>query len=171
MFQSFILAQRPSHIIDCTAIILGMVQDKEKKASRWIDTSASTTCCQSSHPVFFPHHSPKMLVSSLNFLMQFTSLAQHFQQTPCFSRYLTAFIIWNVDNHFCSSLRSARASLHPLLTPFTQLHGWWHLLAGYATYLHILSCQRHREEFLGRPYVLENTWLGMRIRRAKSKLR
>ena len=34
--------------------------------------------------------------------------------------------------------RSLRSALPPVLRPFTQLHAWWHIFAGYATYIHIL---------------------------------
>jgi len=63
-------------------------------------------------------------------------------------RYLLGFALWNVDIAFCSSLRRFRSSLSPgtaaFLGPITQLHGWWHILAGYATYLQILSVAHHR---------------------------
>lgn len=60
-------------------------------------------------------------------------------------RYLGGFIVWNIDNFFCSSLRGLRESNMPSgLKPLTQLHGWWHVLAGYATYMHILHCIFYR---------------------------
>jgi len=51
--------------------------------------------------------------------------------------FLVAFIMWNLDNHFCSSLQTFRASAPAYISPISQLHGWWHILTGYATYLSI----------------------------------
>ena len=63
-------------------------------------------------------------------------------------RYLTGFLLWNVDNLFCPSVRSVRSRLPPPLRPLSQLHGWWHLMAGYATYMQIVSIIHHRQTFL-----------------------
>lgn len=47
-----------------------------------------------------------------------------------------AFTVWNIDNFFCNQLRAARVWLNsPYLAPLLQFHAWWHLGAGYATYL------------------------------------
>lgn len=41
--------------------------------------------------------------------------------------------------NFCLVPRSdVRTKLPKYLGPMTQLHAWWHILAGYATYMHIL---------------------------------
>lgn len=49
---------------------------------------------------------------------------------------VSAFALWNVDNVFCDWLRATRVWLNsPLLAPMLQFHAWWHLGAGYATYL------------------------------------
>ncbi|XP_076807573.1 alkaline ceramidase 3-like isoform X4 [Clavelina lepadiformis] len=54
--------------------------------------------------------------------------------------YLFGFLLWNIDNNFCSSLRSLRASSsnNSPVKAATQLHAWWHIFTGYATYLHIV---------------------------------
>jgi len=84
--------------------------------------------------------------------------------------YAVGFILWNIDNHFCRQITSFRETyLRPPLpesrlttiqdTKFpmhgvwdwsavTQLHGWWHLLAGYATYVHILFGIHNRMIYL-----------------------
>ncbi|XP_014239336.1 alkaline ceramidase 3 [Cimex lectularius] len=54
------------------------------------------------------------------------------------SIYLFGFFLWNLDNIFCSSLQAVRNNLPNALNPLTQLHGWWHCLAGYGTYLQVL---------------------------------
>ncbi|XP_037090179.1 alkaline ceramidase 3-like [Pollicipes pollicipes] len=58
--------------------------------------------------------------------------------------YAVAFGLWNLDNHTCDSLRWLRSVLPPVLRPFTQLHAWWHVFAGYASYIHILYCLKAR---------------------------
>jgi len=54
--------------------------------------------------------------------------------------YLLGFLVWNIDNNFCQHLTTLRNEIPGPFAPFTQLHAWWHCLAGYATYLHILFC-------------------------------
>ena len=68
-------------------------------------------------------------------------------------RYLLGFFLWNVDNLYCEHLRTLRASssLGPAAAVATQLHGWWHIMAGYATYIQITSVIHHRRRYLGRP--------------------
>ncbi|CAH1245374.1 ACER3 [Branchiostoma lanceolatum] len=52
--------------------------------------------------------------------------------------YGTGFIIWNIDNFFCHNIREFRGTLTSPWRPLTQLHAWWHLLAGLGTYIHVL---------------------------------
>ncbi|XP_077863211.1 alkaline ceramidase 3-like, partial [Saccoglossus kowalevskii] len=52
--------------------------------------------------------------------------------------YLLGFILWNVDNHFCDHIRKMR---HQAITPFkpiTQIHAWWHVLAGLGTMMQLM---------------------------------
>ncbi|XP_065886856.1 alkaline ceramidase 3-like [Dysidea avara] len=68
-----------------------------------------------------------------------------------FGSYIMAFLIWLLDNNYCSDLRDMRADLgqqHPI-SVFSQLHGWWHLLAGIGSFLHILISSRVRMTYLG----------------------
>ena len=52
--------------------------------------------------------------------------------------YLIGFFLWNVDNLFCPTVKRVRYEVSPAaLRPFTQLHGWWHACAGYATYIQV----------------------------------
>ena len=51
----------------------------------------------------------------------------------------------------------------PFASPLTQLHGWWHLFAGYATYLHIISCIYHRQKFLKRDAKFQLCWIGFTV--------
>lgn len=82
-----------------------------------------------------------------------------------FLMYALAFALWNIDNIFCPKLKQIRASNPAALAPLTQLHGWWHLLAGYATYLHIQSCIHHRQIFLKKDIEFQQTWLGVEAMR------
>ena len=75
------------------------------------------------------------------------------------------FVLWNIDNNFCSQLQSLREATGPSLAPITQLHGWWHLLAGYATHLHIQSCIHHRQMFLNDDVIVKVTWIGVEAQR------
>ena len=86
-------------------------------------------------------------------------------------------ILWNIDYNLCNEITHLRekklGSNEPLkyLSPLTQLHGWWHLMAGYGTYLHILNCIQHRLNYLGIGYSLKTSWAGVAIRINQSQKR
>jgi dihydroceramidase len=48
---------------------------------------------------------------------------------------VTAFSLWMIDNTVCETLRTTRSKIGPFLAPLLQLHAWWHVLSGSATYL------------------------------------
>ena len=48
-------------------------------------------------------------------------------------KYLYQKFTVSAENHFCHLVQSARSSSPSLLKPLTQLHGWWHLMAGMNT--------------------------------------
>ncbi|KAF6101848.1 alkaline ceramidase 3 [Phyllostomus discolor] len=52
--------------------------------------------------------------------------------------FLLGFLLWNVDNIFCDSLRDFRKKVPPIVGVTTQFHAWWHILTGLGSYLHIL---------------------------------
>ncbi|XP_031566587.1 alkaline ceramidase 3-like [Actinia tenebrosa] len=52
--------------------------------------------------------------------------------------YGTGFILWNIENNFCPSVRYLRDKAFTPFQLFTQLHAVWHLLAGIGSYYHIL---------------------------------
>jgi len=64
--------------------------------------------------------------------------------------YALAFLLWNIDNNFCSTLQDFRASAPAGLGVLSQLHAWWHLLAGYSTYIHIVFSSHYRLSMLRR---------------------
>lgn len=57
-----------------------------------------------------------------------------------FFLYLIGFILWNIDNVYCSSVRHARHHTRYEYKPITQLHAWWHLFSGLASSLQIVFC-------------------------------
>lgn len=46
----------------------------------------------------------------------------------------------------------------------TQLHGWWHVLTGLGTYLHIMSSSRIRMEILGYNTAVKVTYVCVYVR-------
>ena len=59
-------------------------------------------------------------------------------------------------------MKHIRSSVpYDFLAPLTQLHGWWHMLAGYASHLHIQSLLHHRQKFLKDDIVFQATWMGI----------
>jgi len=77
--------------------------------------------------------------------------------------YALAFLIWNIDNHFCSHLQDFRA-VNPLgVGVLTQFHAFWHILAGYATYLHILFSTHYRLSYLQRKPEFKPCLVGIEV--------
>ena len=74
------------------------------------------------------------------------------------------FILWNVDNHFCGHRKQFRAT-HPQMAPLSQLHGWWHMLVGYASYIQLLGLVLNRQRYLGVPCDLIWCPMGVGIKR------
>ncbi|XP_042587962.1 alkaline ceramidase 3 [Cyprinus carpio] len=64
------------------------------------------------------------------------------------SVFLLGFVLWNIDNIFCDSLRATRQRLPPVVGAVTQLHAWWHILTGLGSYLHILLSLQIRSTYL-----------------------
>lgn len=81
------------------------------------------------------------------------------------SMYLLGFILWNIDNQFCGSIRTLRHSLNPGVAPLTQLHGYWHLCSGYATYMHTVHCMKRRMDHMNRGTAFTFGWMGLGITR------
>uniref|UniRef100_A0A2C9KPP4 Alkaline ceramidase n=1 Tax=Biomphalaria glabrata TaxID=6526 RepID=A0A2C9KPP4_BIOGL len=89
--------------------------------------------------------------------------------------YGLGFFLWNVDNVFCSHLRSIRS--HPVGQVSGMLfecHAWWHIFAGTGTYLSLLFGVHTRYVFLNEnPKVkfLLGCWPYVSIRDDDFKLR
>jgi len=83
--------------------------------------------------------------------------------------YGTGFLLWNLENELCPLVQGARAALPPLLAPLTQLHGWWHLLAGYATYMNIQFCLYHRLHHLHMEPSYTTDLMGVAVQATKPR--
>uniref|UniRef100_A0AAX7V1J2 Alkaline ceramidase n=1 Tax=Astatotilapia calliptera TaxID=8154 RepID=A0AAX7V1J2_ASTCA len=62
--------------------------------------------------------------------------------------FLLGFLLWNIDNIFCDSLRASRQTLPPGVGVVTQFHAWWHIFTGLGSYLHILFSLQIRSTYL-----------------------
>lgn len=57
-----------------------------------------------------------------------------------------AFILWNIDNNYCTQLYHVRKHyLDPFLGFLTQLHAWWHLLTLVTSIYAVKSIERYCE--------------------------
>uniref|UniRef100_H3CD65 Alkaline ceramidase n=1 Tax=Tetraodon nigroviridis TaxID=99883 RepID=H3CD65_TETNG len=64
--------------------------------------------------------------------------------------FLLGFLLWNIDNIFCDTLRASRQHLPAGVAVVTQFHAWWHILTGLGSYLHILLSLQIRSIYLKR---------------------
>lgn len=77
-----------------------------------------------------------------------------------FIYYFGAFL-WMIDNFYCDQLRLFRQTntiLPFILNPMTQLHAWWHVFAGYGSYLHILFCTHSTYLATDKPLEFRFIW-------------
>lgn len=88
----------------------------------------------------------------------------------------SGFLIWNLDNIFCSNLRRWR---HDIGLPWgivLEGHGWWHLLTAIAEYFNVVWSIWLRYCFEGRQDEVEMVWPSMWssmpqvVRKNKTKL-
>ncbi|GLI75324.1 alkaline ceramidase ydc1 [Penicillium ochrochloron] len=54
------------------------------------------------------------------------------------SMFLGGFLIWNLDNQFCSQIRVWRRTVGLPWGIFLEGHGWWHIMTGIGAYLYIV---------------------------------
>lgn len=67
--------------------------------------------------------------------------------------YLLGFTLWNLENTFCTVLKSWRDSIGYPFRIFLELHAYWHLLTGYGAYGMVVHCQLLRALVEGRKDV------------------
>ncbi|KAJ2470443.1 alkaline ceramidase ydc1 [Coemansia sp. RSA 2322] len=65
------------------------------------------------------------------------------------SAFAVAFALWNVDNVFCHNLRAIRNALPAFMSPFFQLHAYWHIGTAIGCYVSIVYQQYLRLVKLG----------------------
>eukprot|EP00092_Neocalanus_flemingeri_P007753 GFUD01008371.1.p1 GENE.GFUD01008371.1~~GFUD01008371.1.p1 ORF type:complete len:272 (+),score=72.00 GFUD01008371.1:154-969(+) len=85
--------------------------------------------------------------------------------------YGGGFLLWNIENQFCATVQSIRRSSPSFLKPFTQLHGWWHIMAGYATYMNIQFSIFQRLRFLKSSPSYGLDWIGVTVVQKVDKLK
>lgn len=52
--------------------------------------------------------------------------------------FLVGFVLWNLDNTYCGSLRTWRRRVGLPWGVLSEGHGWWHLLTGVGAYNYIV---------------------------------
>ncbi|KAI9480486.1 MAG: alkaline dihydroceramidase [Benjaminiella poitrasii] len=55
--------------------------------------------------------------------------------------FIIAFILWNIDNQFCSNLRHWRSTVPVMIGSVSELHGWWHIGTALGVYYFIVYCE------------------------------
>lgn len=80
-----------------------------------------------------------------------------------------AFLLWNLDNHFCPHLEYLRDQILPKACgPLTQFHAIWHVLAGYGCFALVLYCIQARLSAKSRSYHVTSDYLsGLTLREAE----
>mmetsp|Transcript_8204 Transcript_8204/g.15223 ORF Transcript_8204/g.15223 Transcript_8204/m.15223 type:complete len:286 (-) Transcript_8204:248-1105(-) len=56
-----------------------------------------------------------------------------------------AYVLWNIDNVFCSYIRRARKTAGWPVEHLSQLHAWWHVGTGIGTYCFVVFCSMLRQ--------------------------
>ncbi|KAJ1806188.1 alkaline ceramidase ydc1, partial [Coemansia sp. RSA 2599] len=74
-----------------------------------------------------------------------------------------AFMLWNIDNIFCTGLRAIRNAVPTAFEPFFQLHAYWHIGTALGCYVSIVYQQYLRLVKLGRVDEYRLRWLALGI--------
>ncbi|XP_050428649.1 alkaline ceramidase 3 [Adelges cooleyi] len=80
------------------------------------------------------------LVQEIKIILEFKCAVCKKMFIIALALYLFGFFLWNIDNIFCKNLTSLREQIPVYLQPFTQMHSWWHVFAGYGVYIQVLFC-------------------------------
>uniref|UniRef100_A0A3Q2Y1C8 Alkaline ceramidase n=1 Tax=Hippocampus comes TaxID=109280 RepID=A0A3Q2Y1C8_HIPCM len=83
--------------------------------------------------------------------------------------FLLGFLLWNIDNIFCDSLRASRKTLPPGVGVATQFHAWWHIFTGLGSYLHILLSLQIRTTYLKYRPKVKVYYTAFRVLTAREK--
>ncbi|KAI7879241.1 alkaline phytoceramidase [Lichtheimia hyalospora FSU 10163] len=76
------------------------------------------------------------------------------------SCFVIAFVVWNIDNQFCNSLRGWRTIVGLPLGAISELHGWWHIGTGLGAYYFVVFCEWIHQVMKGNAQQYEIVWLG-----------
>ena len=107
--------------------------------------------------IFYPLR--PLAILSLKYKHHKKSLYNMYYWSMC--TYLLGAVFWILDNTYCDVLRHWRQSAHPLLAPFSQGHGYWHLLTGVGGYGAAVLVQLLRKLALGQSDVKVYYFLGV----------
>lgn len=77
--------------------------------------------------------------------------------------FLGGFLLWNLDNSYCSSLRQWRNQLGLPWGVLLEGHGWWHLMTGTGAYMSLVWGIWLRECLKGNKEGVVCKWLGDEI--------
>ncbi|ESZ98467.1 hypothetical protein SBOR_1129 [Sclerotinia borealis F-4128] len=72
--------------------------------------------------------------------------------------FVSGFLIWNIDNHFCSSLTDIKRSIGMPWSFILELHGWWHILTGIGAYIFIALVEYLTSEEAGQALGSSFAW-------------
>uniref|UniRef100_A0A3B4VA47 Alkaline ceramidase n=1 Tax=Seriola dumerili TaxID=41447 RepID=A0A3B4VA47_SERDU len=105
----------------------------------------------SMYPVFHQVRACSVLCHLAHCLLSGLSVVYPWLRPLCYtslSIFMLGFLLWNIDNIFCDSLRASRQTLPPGVGVVTQFHAWWHIFTGLGSYLHILLSLQIRSTYL-----------------------
>lgn len=74
--------------------------------------------------------------------------------------FVVAFILWNIDNQFCHSLRAWRHSVSFLTGSISELHGWWHIGTALGVYYFVVFCEWIRPILANDKQKYRLHWIG-----------
>ena len=124
------------YVLGLSIQLLGMqchtVASNKMVIKKWNGQNEQKSC-------FFKKKSYSMFFFSLWFRDEnlYSTYCKYFL---IFDWFLKGTFLWIVDNLACDQLEQVREILPKIISPILQLHGWWHIFAGYATYMHIIFC-------------------------------
>ncbi|KAI9259497.1 alkaline dihydroceramidase [Phascolomyces articulosus] len=71
-----------------------------------------------------------------------------------------AFLVWNIDNQFCSFLRDWRSTVGLPIGAISELHGWWHIGTSLGVYYFLVFCEWVHQVMNGKAPRYELQWIG-----------
>ncbi|XP_060070488.1 alkaline ceramidase 3-like [Ylistrum balloti] len=114
------------------------------------------------HVLFFQACYGIMVISMVFITLRIIMKLQHSRTlyVASVTTYVLGVIVWLLDQRFCGQLRVVRSDVMPqILSPFTELHAWWHLLAGVGTYLSVFFSAHTRYLYLKKNPKI-HFWMG-----------